>query len=140
MTKQILKSLGAASVVAAVTAIFCVSGQAADVRANVPFSFEVNGATLPPGTYILSTNQSQLLVRGVSRSAIVLTNGLQSMNETQPKLVFHKYGDEYIMTEVWTSGFSGRVLPKSERERQLAKGEGSRSKTATFERVEIPLS
>ena len=140
MTKQILKGLGAATVAALAMAIFCVSGQAAELRAKVPFSFNVNGATLPPGTYQVSTNDHQMVVRGATTAAMVLTNGIIANDSVEPKLVFHKYGDEYILSEAWPGGQSGRVLPKTKRERELASGEGSGRKFASFERVEVPIN
>ena len=139
MTKRIQASLGAAAVAALVMAVFSVSGHAAEMSANVPFSFTVNGATLPPGQYFVETNDSRLIIRGVSRAALALSNALQSSDYTSAKLVFHKYGEEYILREVWTGGSSGRSLAKTQRERELARGEGSHSKTASFERVEVPV-
>jgi hypothetical protein len=35
-------------------------------------------------------------------------------------LVFHRYGDEYFLSEIWPAGSStGRGLPKSRAEREL---------------------
>src|SRR5437870_2447205 len=71
MTKQLLKGFWAASLVA-VLAVLCVSAEAAEIRCNVPFSFTVNGKTLPAGTYRASSGWSSRFCRDrtqVSRSA-----------------------------------------------------------------------
>ena len=41
-------------------------------------------------------------------------------NQTQTKVVFKRYGDEYFLSQVWISGRStGRELRKSRQERAL---------------------
>src|ERR1700740_2977266 len=91
MRKSILKSVWAASLVA-VLAVISMPVGAAEIRFKVPFSFTVNGAVLPPGTYTVSNAQSALWVRGFSDSAVVMTNRLESLKDTGAKLVFDKYG------------------------------------------------
>lgn len=65
MKKQILRGVCAASLVGAL-AVLSVPAEAAEISAKIPFSFDVNGKTLPPGTYRVSTQAAQgaLLVRG----------------------------------------------------------------------------
>jgi hypothetical protein len=41
--------------------------------------------------------------------------------ESTPELVFHKYGNSYFLSEIWTGLGQGRQLPKSEREKELAR-------------------
>jgi hypothetical protein len=137
MRTQILKAVGAASVLGAAV-LLSATVQAADVRANVPFSFQVNQKVLTPGTYTISTNGSTMLVRGLNSGAAVLGLAIESAKASSPKLVFHRYGDEYILREVWTGGGSGRKLPESRRERELA-GQRGGAATASLQRVEIPL-
>jgi hypothetical protein len=37
------------------------------------------------------------------------------------KLVFHRYGDQYFLAQIWTAGNDrGRELPRTEREREVA--------------------
>ena len=138
MTKQLLKGLSAAGV-AAMFLFASAPADAADIRCQVPFSFEVNGNTLPPGTYHLNTEGNFLRVRSATRTTVVLTLGRESRTATDPKLVFHKYGDEYILREAWTGGGSGRVLPAPRRERELARQAPSSKTALGFERVAIPV-
>lgn len=138
MNKQLSGSIGAALLVA-VLMVLSVPGQAADMRCDVPFSFQMNDATLPPGVYTVATEQSKLSIRGATRGAFSLANRKESDGYTSPKLIFHRYGDEYILREVWTGGSTGRVLSPSRRERQLAEA-SRRGEVAAFERVVIPIS
>ena len=119
MTKRIFKSLPAVSLLALFTAAASPS-QAGQVSADVPFSFTVNGATLPPGTYTLNTSGplGSVLVRGNTQSAFAITNKLDTNGNDDCKLVFHKYGDTYILREVWMGG-SARALPTPRIEREL---------------------
>jgi hypothetical protein len=120
MTKRTFKSLGAASLLALFTAA-ASPAQAGQITAEVPFSFTVNGGTsLPPGTYTLDTDgKSTVLVRGASRAAFSITNRLEDRGQDECKLVFHKYGDTYILRQVWMGNGVGRELPQSRLERDL---------------------
>jgi hypothetical protein len=138
MRTQILKGIGAASVLGAML-VLSASVQAADVRAKVPFTFAVNQKVLPPGTYdISSTGSSALMIRGFGVGALTTTLRMESAKVESPKLVFHRYGDEYILREVWTGSGNGRKLPENRRERELAAGRNGAA-VASFSRVEIPL-
>jgi hypothetical protein len=49
-------------------------------------------------------------------------------------LVFHQYGDEYFLTEIWPAGGqTGRALPKSRAERELQR----QSNDAKVARVDL---
>lgn len=134
MNGQLLKGLWAAGLIVAFAA-GSVPAEAAEMSCNVPFGFVVNGKALPAGTYHLSMQQSVLLVRSFGTGgAVVLTDALQSRQETGAKLVFHKYGDRYILREAWTGGRSGRAVPESAQEREL------KVRAASVERVTIPIS
>ena len=138
MTKQLLKGFWAVSVVA-VFAALSVPVEAAEVAARIPFSFTVNGKTLPQGSYNVSTNGGTLFIRGYNTGAFSLTNGLESRSRSEARLVFHKYGDQYILRQVWTGAGSGRELPQPRVERSLAKGAQDGKVATSFERVVIPL-
>jgi hypothetical protein len=136
MRKSILKGVWAASLVA-VLAVISMPVGAAEIRFKVPFSFTVNGAVLPPGTYTISNAQSALFVRGHSHGAVVLTNRLESVNDSAAKLVFDKTGDQYALRQAWTGGGYGRELPRPRLEREMADAARSGAVT-TVERVVIP--
>jgi hypothetical protein len=138
MTNRLLGWAAAAAVVAALVVMVTPVG-ADQITANVPFSFTVNGKSLPAGTYVLTNDQSILWVRGGGAAAVVLGSPVESRKDEQPKLVFHRYGDRYILREAWMGTRSGRKLAPSALERELAASAARERRTASFERVEIPL-
>jgi hypothetical protein len=116
-----IKTLWAASLIALFTASASPT-QASQVQCQVPFSFSVNSATtLPPGVYTLATTDAlgTVLVRGASGRAFSITNRLESRQQRDAKLVFHKYGDNYILRQVWLGNGDGRELPRTRLEREL---------------------
>jgi len=90
--------------------------------ARVPFAFIAGEKSMPAGSYEISTsgaapvlcsletNQSRFLMNSIH---------LQDWNAKSSKLVFHKYGDQYFLSEVWnaSSGAGIELLP-SQREKE----------------------
>jgi hypothetical protein len=130
------------AVAATMIAASGMSVRAADteeLRCQIPFSFVVNAETLPPGNYHVEVDVAQGMVelRDLSHGAFALGIGLDDPRTPETKLVFHRYGDQYLLREVWTGGGSGRELPESRIERALAEGAAGQP-TAQMERVELP--
>ena len=102
------------------------------VLANIPFDFTVGKMTLPAGEYRtqkVRDSSPALLIQRTDRSAamIVMAQAATS-NAPQPKtkLVFHRYGNQYFLAQIWVAGSSrGLELPKSakEKEHSLARNE-----------------
>jgi hypothetical protein len=132
MKKLSLGVVGSA-LLAAVLGVLTVSAEAGSLRCTVPFAFQVGDRSLPRGDYNVETEQAQILIRGVTTGALAIGNALEKTGNN-PKLVFHRYGSEYVLSEVWT-GSTGRQLTQSRREKELKSRE-----MATFETVVIPLS
>jgi hypothetical protein len=113
------------------------------VRMRIPFEFTIGHKTLPPGDYIVKRSDSaiseMLLVSSVDGGSgtYVITKNVQAKaRQSESKLIFHRYGGQYFLSQVWTAGDSaGRELPKSGREsavdRELAKN--------TVERLTVTL-
>ena len=141
MRTQILKGASLALVLGVLALSAPAPVAAADIRANVPFSFTVNKKVLPPGKYDVSNSAAHsLLIRGFGAGAVIMSQRTESATSTSPKLVFHRYGDEYILREVWMGGGSGHTLPETRRERELAAGRsGAATASASFERVEVAI-
>lgn len=58
------------------------------------------------------------------RASVLFTTMLVRDSETQEKgkLIFHKYGDQYFLSQIWTPGSqSGRELLMPRLKRELAK-------------------
>jgi hypothetical protein len=100
------------------------------VRANIPFEFTVGNNTLPPGEYEIlqpaETIRDLRLIRRTDGSAgmMVLTIAAdrQSSN-AQAELIFHRYGHEFFLSQIWTPAGTGQNLYQSRREKELASGE-----------------
>jgi hypothetical protein len=110
----------------AVVAAAAVYGQSSEtLKFNVPFDFIVGSQTLPAGQYSVEQRYTpDAVVIGSAdhkQGAIVIGAPLQSpMTQQDRKLVFHRYGNTYFLTEVWGTGNYGRQIPKTRRERELA--------------------
>jgi hypothetical protein len=112
-----------------------------DLRCQVPFSFTVNRATLPPGTYGVTVDDATGLVelRDMTHGVFAIGIPFDARRALDAKLVFHRYGDEYVLREVWTGTGTGRELPERPRERELSSAAGQGTHSARFERIELPL-
>lgn len=94
------------------------------VQANIPFSFAVGKAVMPAGTYCFDTNLAPGVLRvrsqGWEKAALAITVvSLEKRNDTG-KIVFHKYGEIYFLSQVVYPGGGGRSLPKTAREKEMA--------------------
>lgn len=98
------------------------------LTANIPFDFSVADKKLPAGKYWISRGQLStgdliMQIRSVDGKANIsrLTIPVVKTNPiAKGVLVFHRYGDEYFLSEVWPAGgLTGRELPKSRAEREL---------------------
>jgi len=96
------------------------------VRADIPFDFVVGTKTLPQGTYtveLLETSRNVIVIRGQDNNeaavAISITVSPEDTEDNSPKLIFHRYGDQYFLSQVWSGArLDGRELPKTPRERE----------------------
>jgi len=92
------------------------------VVANVPFDFKIGDTSLPADSYRVSRvdgHTNVLLVRSTHRGIFVFGYRVESQdgNET-PRLVFHRYGDEYFLREIKFFGSLGMNLPETVEERE----------------------
>jgi hypothetical protein len=117
---------------AVVLATACVSVQAQSlqyrIRVNIPFDFSIANKKLPAGNYsigraIQNSDNSVLSIldgRGHTKEARLSIPVLAAEAKNQATLVFHRYGDEYFLYQVWTAGeTTGRQFLKSSAERAL---------------------
>jgi hypothetical protein len=120
------------------------------VVANVPFEFSVGYKAMPAGEYSVQTIVSAgngLLIQSTDGkiSALRLTNATDRINDkSQPRLVFHRYGERYFLAEIWNGANTGRQLAQSqeesavESELTLASGrESAHAPGAAYETVEV---
>ena len=118
-----------------------VAATSEELRAQIPFSFTVNKAVLPPGTYQVDIDNEAGMVelRDMGHAGFALGIPFDDSRIREAKLVFHRYGDEYVLREVWTGTGTGRELPEPRREKELASASAPGTHSARFERVELRL-
>jgi hypothetical protein len=103
-----------------------ISAQTAQVQATIPFNFSVGQATLPAGTYTLRTEKSSpiLVIKNASRSAVVVAMSQPDSPDANGKsrLVFHKYGGQYFLSDVRTqhSSMNLHLVPSRNEKRAKA--------------------
>jgi hypothetical protein len=103
------------------------------VLANIPFAFTAGKMALPAGECRVQESAQgsfMLLIQRTDRTAatFVISNAVE-VNRPQAhcKLIFHRYGNRYYLSQIWVKGHSrGRKLaPSKEKEQQglLARNE-----------------
>lgn len=107
----------------------------ADQTVKVPFPFVVSGQTFTAGTYMLTKiGESRLRISSQGgRRVVVQTHTVQGhAPEDSGRLVFHRYGDIYFLSEVWSPAQDiGLQLSRSRGELQMKNTE-ARIETATL--------
>jgi hypothetical protein len=115
------------------------------VVANVPFNFTAESVKTPAGEYKLTpinrtSGVIQMLNVKTGESILVNAPSLLATHKGQGEesavIVFHRYGDRYFFSEVWTAdGLRGRAKP-SKLEREIQAGSAAKQ----VARVSIPLA
>jgi hypothetical protein len=159
MKGKVIKRLTMLSLVSMFTLCAAVASANAQltypVKAKIPFDFSVGDKKLPAGEYAFRrlsgfSDSKMMLVSSADAS----TSVFQSTSRTQiltPKnqstLVFHRYGDQYFLEQIWSGGEQeGTQVPESRGERtirqQLAQTQQSNlsGKVTKVEKVEIVAS
>ena len=130
MARQILKGLTMLMAIVAlafVSAVATANGQTGNkVIAQVPFEFIVGDKTLAAGEYSVRAVNSAgdaLIIRSADAKgqAIRLSSTTEAeKNKAYARLVFHRYGDRYFLSQVWSQGEStGHELLKGRQERSI---------------------
>ena len=120
-----MKNLVSKFAVLTVLALCAVAafGQSMMLKADIPFDFSIGDKYLPSGGYTVNslTNEVQCWRNADGKSvALQMTIPIQKFGNGDAKLIFHRYGSEYVLAEIW-NGQTGREVPASKREKKLAK-------------------
>jgi hypothetical protein len=96
---------------------------AQSARANVPFAFKVGTTQMPAGAYTIRSSPASnvVTVRNVQTGVSALAMGRQeSPSKKTDKLIFHRYGSQYFLTEILGSqGSQAMVIPATKLEKEL---------------------
>ena len=95
---------------------------------NIPFDFFVADKKMPAGKYWIGrspqhSDDTFLMISSLNDhvKSFRLTSRVETLKPKEGgTLVFHRYGDQYFLSQVWQAGeSSGRMLFKSRREREM---------------------
>ena len=128
--KNVVVKFGLLAVIMTVAAIVPAKAQSLQYKltANIPFDFTVMDKKLPAGKYSIRraqiSNGDQVIEIASADSRDSVTRMTIPVLTRDPVkegvLVFHQYGDEYFLYEIWPAGgTTGRAFPKSRSEREL---------------------
>lgn len=148
MSEQIIKRLTMLTLVVGLTlaaGVVSANGQVTStlVTADIPFDFIVADKRLPAGEYtVRAATANGLSIRSSDgkSSAIRLSNLIGKNSEQRnARMVFHRYGQQYFLAEVWSGNNYGRRLLQSKRERYLKHEVVSKANSAegSYEVVEV---
>jgi hypothetical protein len=107
------------------------------MKVNVPFAFGVEDRSLPSGEYTVFTITPERSIRLVSadgkHSAVINTRpNYANEPSTNSRLVFHKYGSEYFLAQVWTAGQNVARNPLSSKKAMEMAHSGASPRTTTI--------
>ena len=94
------------------------------VKATVPFSFTVGDRTLPSGNYTIGssvTSPNLLVIHNWDKKIGIMSLGQPDNNNSRGDntLVFHKYGNQYFLTDIRTANSSMNMhLPATKAEKR----------------------
>ena len=128
--KKCLYTINSLTLVALFFAATASFGQSkrGDVIADIPFPFAVANRTLPPGRYVITPiGETNLRIFDVSNEGVIVQ--IHSVHGVAPegngKVVFHRYGDTYFLSEVWVAANgTGSQLFTPPAEKELARHAG----------------
>ena len=102
-----MNRISAIALIVAASFVTAGSAMAQDHRAQatVPFNFSVNGNWVPAGTYVLgseSTTPNVITITDREKNVHLMALMLQDSSSSRPanKLVFHRYGNQYFLSEI----------------------------------------
>jgi hypothetical protein len=136
-----------ASIVAAILTVSSSSqslhAQETSIRAkaNVPFAFQVGARHFAPGIYTITMERNNIIaIRNGSDAALsVIGWDFAGQPSASSKLVFHRYGDKYFLSELWTEGTATHFECAQTAEERKAKKEVQTASVTYNSNVELAL-
>ena len=94
-----------------------------DTIADIPFPFTVANHTLPPGRYTVTRLSEKVLriFNSQNQGTFALNNRVEGRAPQSTKMVFHRYGNAYFLSEIWIGGSrTGDRVVRSRPEKEFA--------------------
>jgi hypothetical protein len=128
LKKQILSVVATLALIIPMS-IIGFAGLSGSVSANIPFDFLVGGKEFKAGRYsvsrlLASSSSDTLIIRSAdnSEAANFNVNIVSGKGESQARLIFRRYGNQYFLAQVFDGqSREGFGLLKSKAEREAAK-------------------
>ena len=110
--------------------------QSTGVRAKVPFSFTVGDKVLPAGDYTITSETPQVIViknhDHAAEAAVSLVIQASNASPSGGKLLFHRYGSQYFLTEILCNPADmNSSIPPSKREKRVQREQASLERSTT---------
>jgi hypothetical protein len=145
MKKKLYSTFARLSLVLVLGAASVQAQSRGKLEVSIPFQFQIGSQTFAAGDYsVKRPTQNSILVRSTDgkRSGIAQApRALQAEageQATQEKLVFHQYGNQYFLSQVWMNrGSDGHALNESSAERRAASEQNVANGGATPRQVEV---
>jgi hypothetical protein len=132
MEGKVIKRLTILSLISMFTLCAAVASANAQlsipIRAKIPFDFNVGDKKLPAGEYTFRrlsefSDSKMMSVKSLDASTRMFqsTLGAQVLTpKNESTLVFHRYGDQYFLEQIWRDGEQeGTQVPESRSERTI---------------------
>jgi hypothetical protein len=140
MKSMICRAVLASLLVGLITAVSGNAQMSDSFIFTAPFPFVAGDAILPPGDYVVRPaveGSTVLEIAGRGNKAAALINVQPATSPKTPEkteVIFKKYGDDYVLSEIWRAGDNtGVVSSKARYEQRYAKrgGEPTRQSVST---------
>ena len=132
MNRTIAKGFVTAALLVTAIIVAGVSAQAQTLQyrltVDIPFDFTVTDHKFPAGKYSVSrahesTGDTVLQIKSTVGNSVANRFSIPIVTfktKNRGELVFHRYGDQYFLSEVWPAGGgTGRAFLKTHAEREL---------------------
>ena len=98
---------------------------------DVPFAFQDGSRTFPAGSYrIRATGENMIVLQSKDSDQVKLLMTVEERSlaaSDAGKLVFHKYGDQYFLSDIWLADSTvGRQVLTSRAEKNLRRSPANR--------------
>ena len=96
--------------------------QSYELASDVPFAFHVGEKNCPSGKYTVEREASrgfQSIRQAEGGCSLFLGYGIPLTGNSHARLTFHRYNDQYFLSEIWSGSGTGSRLSVSKEEQRV---------------------